>query len=96
MTEHLRVNAALTQTDKPRYSNRSLCFGLKRRSNRTQASIRGSYGNRGCAAREICDDEEACEAHSDEASGGPISLTREKPGKERGGAPPLHPRCGGR
>ena len=30
------------------------------------------------------------------ASGGPVSLTREKPGKERGGAPPLHPRCAGR
>ena len=25
------------------------------------------------------------------ASGGPVSLAREKPGKERGGAPPLHP-----
>ena len=79
----------------PRTSNRSGCFDLKRRSNRTQASIRGSYGNRGCAAREICDDEEACEAHSDEASGGPISLTREKSGKERGGAPPLHPGAAG-
>ena len=32
-------------------------FDLKRRSNRTHASIRGPYGNRGCAAREICDDE---------------------------------------
>ena len=66
MTEHLRVTAALTQTDNPHYSNRSLCFGLKRRSNRTHASIRGAYGNRGCAAREICDDEEACEVHSDD------------------------------
>ncbi len=35
-----------------------------------QASIRGSYGNRGCAAREICDDGETCEVHSGEASGG--------------------------
>ena len=79
----------------PRTSNRSGCFDLKRRSNRTQASIRGSYGNRGCAAREICDDEEACEVHSEEASGGPVSLAREKPGKERGGAPPLHPGAAG-
>ena len=29
------------------------------------------------------------------ASGGPISLTREKSGKERGGAPPLHPGAAG-
>ena len=71
----------------PRFQNRSLCFGLERRSNRTHASIRGYYGNRGCAAREICDDD---------ASGGPVSLAREKPGKERGGALPLHPRCPGR
>ena len=33
------------------------CFGAKRRSNRTHASIRRPYGNRGCAAREIRDDE---------------------------------------
>ena len=58
MTERLRVFPAPAQTDTPRYSNRSLRFGLKRRSNRTHASIRGSYGNRGCAAREICDDDE--------------------------------------
>ncbi len=31
--------------------------GSKGRSNRTHASIRGPYGNRGCAAREICDAE---------------------------------------
>ena len=29
------------------------------------------------------------------ASGGPVSLAREKPGKERGGAPPLHPGAAG-
>ena len=46
-------------------------------------------------SREICDDEEACEVHSDEASGGPVSPAREKPGKERGGAPPLHPGAAG-
>ena len=131
--------SAMFSVPLPRFPNRSLCFGLKRRSNRTQASIRGSYGNRGCAAREICDDEEArevhsrspvspigaqrsgsdgkrrndrtlasfpgpygnrgneaCEVHSDDASGGPVSLAREKPGKERGRGVPLHPRCAGR
>ena len=30
------------------------------------------------------------------ASGGPVSLAREKPGKERGRGVPLHPRCAGR
>ena len=73
--------SAMFSVPLPRFPSRSLCFGLERRSNRTQASIRGSYGNRGCAAREICDDD---------ASGGPVSLAREKPGKERGGAP-QHP-----
>ena len=62
----MQVFPALSQTGNPHYSNRSLCFGLKRRSNRTHASIRGAYGNRGCAAREICDDEEACEICDDE------------------------------
>ena len=31
------------------------------------------------------------EAYPRFASGGPVSLTRKKPGKERGGAPPLRP-----
>ena len=62
--------SAMFSVPLPRFPNRSLCFDLKRRSNRTQASIRGSYGNRGCAAREICDDGETCEVHSGEASGG--------------------------
>ena len=66
----------------PRIPNRSLCFGLERRNDRTLASDRGPYADRG---------HEACEVHSEEASGGPVSLAREKPGKERGGAPPLHP-----
>ena len=67
MTEHLRVIAALTQTavtkpvrsvSYPRFSNRSVRFDLKRRSDRTHASIRGPYGNRGCAAREVRDDDD--------------------------------------
>ena len=36
-----------------------------------------------------------CEICPDDASGGPVSLTREKPGKERGRAPPLHPGAAG-
>ena len=56
MTEYSRGIPAVVVTDNPRCSNQSLCFGLKRRSDRTHASIRGLYGNRGCAAPEICDD----------------------------------------
>ena len=56
MTEYSRGIPAVVVTDNPRCSNQSLCFGLKRRSDRTHASIRGPYGNRGCAAPEICDD----------------------------------------
>ncbi len=39
-------------------SDRSGCFDWKKRSDRTPASMRGPYGNRGCAAREISDDED--------------------------------------
>ena len=45
------------ERQKPRSSRQSGGFDGKRRSNRTHASIRGHYGNRGCAAREIRDDE---------------------------------------
>ena len=44
------------QEDLP-ISGRSECFGPKRRSDRTPASWRGSYINRGSAAREVRDDE---------------------------------------
>ena len=38
-------------------SNRSSRFDWKRRSDRTPASMRGSFVNRGCEAREVSDDE---------------------------------------
>ena len=45
------------ERQKPRSSRQSGGFDGKRMSNRTHASIRGHYGNRGCAAREFRDDE---------------------------------------
>ena len=38
--------------------NRSGCFDWKRRSDRTPASMRGSFANRGCEACEVSDDED--------------------------------------
>ena len=55
-------------------SDRSGCFDWKKRSDRTPASIRGSFANRGCEACEVGDDEDPSFR-----PGGPISPPLDPP-----------------
>ena len=56
-----------------------------------QASIRGSYGNRGCAAREICGDEEACGVLSTRPPAARFLLRERNRGKSAAGLRPCIP-----